>query len=43
MIEVNGTMHELRRRFVRGLLAGLAPDDLHAYVTGRFEDEEERS
>lgn len=26
-------MHEIRRRFVRGILEGWSPDQLHAYVS----------
>jgi hypothetical protein len=33
MFEFDGNMHEIRRRFVSGILAGLEPELLHAYVS----------
>ena len=34
-------IHEIHKRFVRGLLLGMRPGQLHAFVTGRPEDERE--
>ncbi|MCO5169367.1 MAG: hypothetical protein M9894_23735 [Planctomycetes bacterium] len=39
MERIDHHMHEIRRRFVRGLLMKLPPGELRAYVTG-FPDEE---
>jgi hypothetical protein len=43
MIEVNGSMHDIRRRFVRGLLEGLEPEELHAFVTNGRQDAREEA
>ena len=34
MTDIESTMHEIRLRFVRGLLAGMGPRELHEFVTG---------
>ncbi|MBX3472408.1 MAG: hypothetical protein KF878_36620 [Planctomycetes bacterium] len=39
MERIDQHMHEIRRRFVRGLLMKLPPAELRAYVTGFPEDE----
>lgn len=43
MIEVNGNMHDVRRRFVRGLLDGLGAEELHAFVTGAERQAKEKA
>lgn len=39
MERIDQHMHEIRRRFVRGLLMKLPPSELRSYVTG-FADED---
>lgn len=39
MERVDQHMHEIRRRFVRGLLMKLPPRELRAYVTGMDEQD----
>ncbi len=34
MFQIDVDMHEIRVRFVRGVLANLQPNDLHSFVTG---------
>lgn len=38
MIEISGDMDQIRRRFVRGVLKGLEPEQLHAFVTAGPQD-----
>lgn len=39
MERIDYHMHEIRRRFVRGLLMKLPPRELRAYVTGFTDDD----
>ena len=39
MERIDQHMHEIRRRFVRGLLMKLPPRELRAYVTGADEQD----
>lgn len=39
MDRVDHHMHEIRRRFVRGLLMKLPPRELRAYVTGMADED----
>lgn len=39
MIPIETDMHEIRRRFVRGILWKLEPDQFRRYVTGVAEDD----
>lgn len=39
MERIDQHMHEIRRRFVKGLLMKLPPSELRSYVTGFADDE----
>ena len=42
MLAIDGDMHHIRVRFVKGVLAGMAARDLHQYVTGEEQRRQER-
>lgn len=33
MIEINSKINDIHQRFVKGILKGMNPDQLHAFVT----------
>lgn len=43
MFQIDGQMHEIRVRFVRGLLANLQATELHEFVTGEEKLEQRRA
>ena len=42
MRAIDGKMHEIRQRFVQGLLMDMDPQELRAFVTGQEDDAEQR-
>lgn len=41
MQPIENQMHEIRRRFALGLLRGMKPNELRAFVTGACLDQDE--